>query len=123
MQNTMLKSILILAAVTLLVSCANTIPPTHTAANNDIRSSPMSSSQATKEISKRYPTTQSVGYSLADNAMVVSIYVPSYTEAYYQKVKAELTELVGQPVKLEFMSSPMQLPIWIPESKPLGDSN
>ena len=117
MQNTMLKSMLILGAVTLLASCANTIPPANIAANHDIRSSPMCSSEAAKEIVKRYPTTQSVGYSLVDNAMVVSIYVPSYSEQYFQKVKTELTELVGQSVKLEFMTSPMQLPIRLPESE------
>lgn len=77
----------------------------------------MRSSEASKEIFERYPTTQDVGYSLADNAMVVSMYVPSYSEQYYQKVKAELTELVGQPVKLEFITSPMQLPIRMRESE------
>ena len=71
--------------------------------------------EATHKIFERYPNTQGVGYSPADNTINVSIYVPSYSKEYRQKVESELNELVGHPVKVDFMSSPMQLPILLEE--------
>ena len=71
--------------------------------------------KATPKIFERYPNTQGVGYSPVDNTITVSIYVPSYSKDYRQKVEIELNELVGHPVKVDFMSSPMQLPILLEE--------
>ena len=71
--------------------------------------------KATPKIFERYPNTQGVGYSPADNTITVSIYGPSYSKEYRQKVESELNELVGHPVKVDFMSSPMQLPILLEE--------
>lgn len=77
--------------------------------------------EATHKIFERYPNTQSVGYSPADNTINVSIYVPSSSKEYRQKVESELNELVGHPVKVDFMSSPMQLPILLEESPDIAE--
>lgn len=77
--------------------------------------------EATPKIFERYPNTQSVGYSPADSTITVSIYVPSSSKEYREKVESELNELVGHPVKVDFMSSPMQLPILLEESPTIAE--
>lgn len=60
--------------------------------------------KASPEIFRRYPDTQLIGYSPASNTINVSIYTKTPDEAERKRIEAELTELVGHPVKVEFMS-------------------
>ncbi len=79
--------------------------------------------KVTPEIFERYPNTQGVGYSPADNTISVSIYVPSSSKEYRQKVESELNKLVGHPVKVNFMSGRMMPPILLEESAVLPNKN
>lgn len=65
--------------------------------------------KATPEIFKRYPDTQTIGYSPLTNTINVGIYTETPDEAERKRIEAELTELVGHPVIVEFMSGRMQL--------------
>ena len=61
--------------------------------------------KATPEIFKRYPDTQSIGYDPIMNTIVVSIYHKTTDEAQRRRIEAELTELVGHRVMVEFMKN------------------
>ena len=61
--------------------------------------------KATSEIFKRYPDTQSMGFDPITNTIVVSIYRKTTDEAERQRIEAELTELVGHRVAVEFMKN------------------
>ncbi len=58
--------------------------------------------KARPEILKRYPDTQSIGFSPMTNTINVSIYTNMPDEEKRKRIEAELTELVGHPVKVEF---------------------
>ena len=60
--------------------------------------------KASPEIFRRYPDTQLIGYSPASNTINVIIYTKTPDEAERKRIEAELTELVGHPVKVEFIS-------------------
>ncbi|WP_201528304.1 hypothetical protein [Psychrobacter frigidicola] len=61
--------------------------------------------KAWPEILKRYPDTQSIGFSPMTNTINVSIYRKTPDEVERQRIEAELTELVGHPVVVEFLKS------------------
>ena len=58
--------------------------------------------KAWPEILKRYPDTQSIGFSPMTNTIHVNIYRKVSDEAERQRIEAELTQLVGHPVVVEF---------------------
>ncbi|TXD96132.1 hypothetical protein ES754_10875 [Psychrobacter frigidicola] len=58
--------------------------------------------KAWPEILKRYPDTQTIGFSPMTNTINVSIYTKTHNENERQRIENELTELVGHPVKVEF---------------------
>ncbi|WP_201586888.1 hypothetical protein [Psychrobacter jeotgali] len=61
--------------------------------------------KATPEILKRYPDTQSIGFSPMTNTINVMIYRKIADEAEREHIEAELTELVGHPVVVEFIEN------------------
>ena len=61
--------------------------------------------KATPEIFKRYPDTQSIGFTPRTNTINVVIYRKTTDEAERQRLEAELTELVGHPVVVEIWNS------------------
>ena len=58
--------------------------------------------KAWPEILKRYPNTQTIGFSPMTNTINIAIYNETPDEAERERVEVELTELVGHPVKVEF---------------------
>lgn len=61
--------------------------------------------KAWPEILKRYPDTQTIGFSPMTNTTNVMIYRKIADEAERQRIEAELTELVGHPVVVEFLKN------------------
>lgn len=63
--------------------------------------------KATPEILKRYPDTQSIGFSPMTNTINVSIYRKNMSETERKRIEAELTELAGHSVKVEILKNPI----------------
>lgn len=61
--------------------------------------------KAWPEILKRYPETQTIGFSPMTNTINVMIYRKKTDETERQRIEAELTELVGHPVVVEFIEN------------------
>ena len=61
--------------------------------------------KAWPEILKRYPDTQTIGFSPMTNTINVMIYRKISDEAERERLEAELTELVGHPVVVEFLKN------------------
>lgn len=61
------------------------------------------------EIIKRYPETQSIGYSPVNNSINVDIYNKTANEEERKRIEVELTKLVGHPIKVNFLNSPIRI--------------
>ena len=61
--------------------------------------------KAWPEILKRYPDTQTIGFSPMTNTIHVMIYRQTPNETERQRIETELTELVGHPVVVEFIKN------------------
>lgn len=61
--------------------------------------------KAWPEILKRYPDTQTIGFSPMTNTINIMIYRKIADEAERKRIEVELTELVGHPVTVEFIKS------------------
>ena len=61
--------------------------------------------KAWPEILKRYPDTQSIGFSPMTNTINVIIYRKIPDESERQRIETELTDLVGHPVTVEFIKN------------------
>lgn len=83
--------------------------PIHIQANSDKTQEQILALQekATPEIFKRYPNTQSIGFSPMSNTITVSIYSKTMSESERKQIETELTELVGHSVTVEILRSPI----------------
>lgn len=72
--------------------------------------------KATPEIFKRYPNTQGIAYNSVAKRIDIDMFSYPATEEYKRKVQLELTQLVQYPVKVNFMTSPLTLPIQLDDS-------
>ncbi|MFZ2842943.1 hypothetical protein [Psychrobacter sp.] len=61
--------------------------------------------KATPEIRRRYPEMQLIGFTPMTNTIRVMIYRKTPDESERQRIEAELTELVGHPVVVEFIKN------------------
>lgn len=61
--------------------------------------------KAWPEILKRYPDTQTIGFSPMTNTINIMIYRQTSDKTERQRIEAELTELVGHPVVVEFIKN------------------
>ena len=61
------------------------------------------------EIIKRYSETQSIGYSPVTNSITVDIYNKKLEEEERKRIEVELTELIGHPIKVNFLNSPIRI--------------
>lgn len=65
--------------------------------------------KAWPEILKRYPNSQTIGFSPMTNTINVSIYSKTMDESDRQRIEAELTKLVGHPVVVEIWRNPLTI--------------
>lgn len=65
--------------------------------------------QYRSEITKRYPNIQLVGYDPVNNVIDVLIYNKDPKNGEQERIEAELTKLMGHPVKVEFIEGRIEV--------------